>query len=78
MGNCILDISTSDFLMSEGNLDYLNQLLQKFSPLSLAPKPLKSTFAQLFNGTSTGFLEDWIFQERFGRDLLQQHLVLQI
>ena len=32
--------------MSEGNLDYLNQLLQKFSPAEvLAPKPLKSMFA---------------------------------
>ena len=31
-GIAFLDISTGDFLMSEGNLDYLNQLLQKFSP----------------------------------------------
>ena len=74
-GIAFLDISTGDFLMSEGNLDYLNQLLQKFSPAEvLAPKPLKSTFAQLFNeNLNRFFLEDWIFQERFGRDLLQQH-----
>ena len=74
-GIAFLDISTGDFLMSEGNLDYLNQLLQKFSPAEvLAPKPLKSTFAQLFNeDLNRFFLEDWIFQERFGRDLLQQH-----
>ena len=48
-GIAFLDISTGDFLVSEGNLNHLNQLIQKFSPAEiLVPKPLKSTFTSLF------------------------------
>ncbi len=74
-GVAFLDISTGDFLVSEGSLAHLNQLLQKFSPAEvLAPKPLKATFSSCFDTELNPFFqEDWVFQERFGRDLLQQH-----
>ena len=40
-GIAFLDISTGDFLVSEGNLNHLNQLIQKFSPAEiLVPSPL--------------------------------------
>ena len=74
-GVSFLDISTGDFLVSEGNLDHLNQLIQKFSPAEvLAPKPLKSNFSQYFEQKLNPFFqEDWVFQENFGRNLLEQH-----
>ena len=74
-GIAFLDISTGDFLVSEGNLNHLNQLIQKFSPAEiLVPKPLKSTFTSLF-GTELNpfFQEDWVFQDTFAHELLQQH-----
>ena len=74
-GIAFLDISTGDFLVSEGNLNHLNQLIQKFSPAEiLVPKPLKSTFTALF-GTELNpfFQEDWVFQDTFAQELLQQH-----
>lgn len=74
-GIAFLDISTGDFLVSEGNLNHLNQLIQKFSPAEiLVPKPLKSTFTSLF-GTELNpfFQEDWVFQDTFAQELLQQH-----
>ena len=74
-GIAFLDISTGDFLVSEGNLNHLNQLIQKFSPAEiLVPKPLKSTFTALF-GTKLNpfFQEDWVFQDTFAQELLQQH-----
>ena len=74
-GIAFLDISTGDFLVSEGNTNHLNQLIQKFSPAEiLVPKPLKSSFGALF-GTSLNpfFQEDWVFQETFANELLQQH-----
>ena len=61
--------------MSEGNLNHINQLIQKFSPAEiLVPKPLKSTFTSLF-GTELNpfFQEDWVFQDTFAHELLQQH-----
>lgn len=74
-GIAFLDISTGDFLVSEGNTNHLNQLIQKFSPAEiLVPKPLKSSFGALF-GTALNpfFQEDWVFQETFANELLQQH-----
>ena len=74
-GIAFLDISTGDFLVSEGNMNHLNQLIQKFSPAEiLVPKPLKSTFGTLF-GTELNpfFQEDWVFQDTFANELLQQH-----
>ena len=74
-GIAFLDISTGDFLVSEGNLNHLNQLIQKFSPAEiLVPKPLKATFNALF-GTELNpfFQEDWVFQDTFAQELLQKH-----
>ena len=74
-GIAFLDISTGDFLVSEGNLNHLNQLIQKFSPAEiLVPKPLKSTFTALFvTELNPFFQEDWVFQDTFAQELLQQH-----
>ena len=74
-GIAFLDISTGDFLVSEGNMNHLNQLIQKFSTAEiLVPKVLKSTFGALF-GTELNpfFQEDWVFQDTFANELLQQH-----
>ena len=74
-GIAFLDISTGDFLVSEGNMSHLNQLIQKFSPAEiLVPKPLKSTFGALFSTELNPFFqEDWVFQDTFANELLQQH-----
>ena len=70
-----LDISTGDFLISEGDLDHLNQLMQKFSPAEvLASKPLKSSFSSTFGEALNPFFqEDWVFQENYCHDLLTEH-----
>lgn len=74
-GIAFLDISTGDFLVSEGNMNHLNQLIQKFSPAEiLVPKPLKSSFGALFSTELNPFFqEDWVFQDTFANELLQQH-----
>lgn len=74
-GIAFLDISTGDFLVSEGSVNHLNQLLQKFGPAEvLVPKPLKSSFSTLFGQDLNPFFqEDWVFQDTFANELLQQH-----
>ncbi len=74
-GIAFLDISTGDFLVSEGNINHLNQLIQKFAPTEiLVPKPLKASFTNWFGVQLNPFFqEDWIFQATFANDLLQQH-----
>ena len=74
-GVSFLDISTGDFLVSQGSLPHINQLLQKFQPAEvLVPKPLKSQFQTHFGAELNPFFqEDWVFQYAFAEDSLTQH-----
>src|SRR5690606_11884947 len=48
-GIAFLDISTGEFLTSQGNMEYLDKLLQNFSPSEiLVSKKDKKTFADIF------------------------------
>ena len=74
-GVSFLDISTGDFMTSEGNLEHIDQLLQKFNPSEvLVSKPNKKNFIVHFGSQyATFYLEDWVFQTEFCIELLTQH-----
>ena len=74
-GIAFLDISTGDFMVSEGNLAHTSQLIEKFQPAEvLVPKPLKSTFQEHFGNVVNPFYqEDWVFQFPFAETSLTQH-----
>ena len=74
-GVSFLDISTGDFMTSEGSVDHVDQLLQKFNPSEvLVSKPKKSLFAEQFGTQHAAFyMEDWVFQTEFCTELLTQH-----
>ena len=74
-GVSFLDISTGDFMTSEGSVDHVDQLLQKFNPSEvLVSKPKKSFFAEHFGTHHAAFyMEDWVFQTEFCTELLTQH-----
>ena len=74
-GVAFLDISTGDFMVSQGNLSHVNQLLQKFQPAEvLVPKPLKNQFQTHFGAELNPFFqEDWVFQYAFAEESLNQH-----
>lgn len=74
MGISFLDISTGEFLTSEGNEAQLDKLLQNFNPNEvLVSKAHKKEFLELF-GTHwhVFFLEDWVFQEDYAQESLTQ------
>lgn len=74
-GIAFLDISTGEFLTSEGPLELADKLLQNFSPNEvLVPKNHKKDFLKQF-GTlyHTFFLEDWIFHEDYALETLTRH-----
>ena len=75
VGVAFLDISTGEFLVSEGNKDYIDKLLQNFSPSEiLIQKQKKKEFTSHFGDRyHLFFLEDWVFQEDFTFELLTQH-----
>lgn len=72
LGVAFLDISTGEFLVSEGNSEYIGKLLQSFSPSEvLFQKQQKKEFESLSGNSLHSFmLEDWIFTEDYSNDLL--------
>ena len=75
IGISFLDVSTGEFITSQGNKDYIDKLLQNFSPSEvLIQKNCKSDFNTHFGSQYyTFFLDDWIFQEDASNEMLTQH-----
>ena len=71
-GIAFLDITTGEFLIAEGNVEYLDKLLQSLQPAEiLFPKNYQNTFKEQFGaGFYTYGLDSWIFDEAFGTELL--------
>ncbi|WP_435313754.1 DNA mismatch repair protein MutS [Cellulophaga fucicola] len=75
IGVSFLDISTGEFLTSEGTEEQIDKLLQNFAPNEvLVSKNHKKDFLKVF-GTQfhTFFTEDWIFQEDYAQETLTKH-----
>lgn len=74
-GISFLDVSTGEFLTSQGTVEYIDKLLQNFRPSEvLVPKKIKKECKELFgDGFHTFLLEDWVFQEDFAFETLTGH-----
>lgn len=74
-GVAFLDVSTGEFLVSQGDKSYIDKLLQNFHPSELLiAKHQKKEFAAAFGGDFHCFyLEDWVFKEDYARQLLTKH-----
>lgn len=74
-GVAFLDISTGEFLVSEGDLTYVDKLIQGFHPSEiLFPKSKRNDFESQFGDRFYTFpLDEWIFTEDFTRDRLIEH-----
>ncbi|WP_338869529.1 DNA mismatch repair protein MutS [Spirosoma sp. SC4-14] len=74
-GISFLDISTGEFLASQGNAAYVDKLLQSFNPSEvLYCKRNRVEFGALFSDKfHTYTLEDWAFTYDFGYNFLKQH-----
>lgn len=75
IGISFLDVSTGEFLTSQGNEEYIDKLLQNFKPSEiLIQKGNKSVFEDAFGKDfNLFFLEDWIFKEDYAKESLQNH-----
>jgi len=72
MGVSFLDNSTGEFLMTEGNSDYIDKLLQSFSPSEVIfEKSKRKEFIQKFGDKFfTHLLDDWVYTADFTDELL--------
>jgi DNA mismatch repair protein MutS len=71
-GVAFLDISTGEFLTSEGTVEYIDQMLSNFQPKEvLFEKGKKDLFLDYFGPKFYTFkLDDWIFTEEAANDRL--------
>ena len=75
LGISFLDISTGEFLTSEGNRENIDKLLSNFSPKEvLVERGNKKSFHETFgNSWLLSEMDDWIFTETAARDRLLGH-----
>jgi DNA mismatch repair protein MutS len=71
-GVAFLDISTGEFLTSEGTIEYIDQMLSNFQPKEvLFEKGRKELFLEYFGTKYYTFkLDDWIFTQEAASDRL--------
>lgn len=74
-GIAFLDISTGEFLTAEGTTDYIDKLLNNFSPKEvLLERNNKKKFEEIFSPRYFSFeLDDWIFTSEAANDRLLKH-----
>ena len=74
IGVSFLDISTGEFLIAEGEKDYIDKLLQSLSPTEVIYQKNKSKIFQKDFGLSfyTFVLEDWVFNSDYASELLNR------
>ena len=78
-GVAFLDISTGEFYVAQGSVEYMDKLLQSFQPSEiLLSRTQQKRFREEFdNKVYTFQLEDWVFQQQYTYDLLRQHFQTQ-
>ncbi|APG61423.1 DNA mismatch repair protein MutS [Christiangramia salexigens] len=75
LGVSFLDVSTGEFLCAQGNQEYIDKLLQNFSPSEiLVQKKYKKDFSDKFGKDLHCFyLDDWIFKIDYAEETLNNH-----
>ena len=78
-GIAFLDISTGEFLTSQGDMDFIDKLLSSFSPKEvLIQRSHREMFNEAFGeGYYTFSLDDWVYTEDNARDKLQRQFETQ-
>lgn len=74
-GISFLDISTGEFMTAEGTTDYIDKLLNNFSPKEvLIERNSKKRFEELFSSRFFTFeMDDWIFTADAANERLLKH-----
>ncbi|MBU2947613.1 DNA mismatch repair protein MutS [Zobellia uliginosa] len=75
LGVSFVDISTGEFLTSEGTEEQIDKLLQNFTPNEvLVSKKHKNEFLDVFGKQfHTFYMEDWVYQDDYAQETLTNH-----
>ena len=74
IGISFLDISTGEFLLSQGDSEYISKLLANFNPSEILiakqqKKIFNEKFGELYN---LFFLDEWVYNSDFANELIQK------
>jgi len=71
-GLSFLDVSTGEFYIAQGSLEYIDKLIQRFHPSEIiVQKNKRSRFCELFGQKFyINTFDDWVFTQDFARDIL--------
>ncbi len=74
-GLALLDISTGEFFVAEGNREYIDKLLQSFMPSEVVlQRQHRGKFIEHFGDKFyLTVFDDWVFTEEFAHDILLKH-----
>ncbi len=74
-GVSFIDVSTGEFLVAEGNFEYIDKLIQSFSPKEiLFQKGKQKLYLEHFSDKFYTYkLEDWVFTTDFAQENLEKH-----
>jgi DNA mismatch repair protein MutS len=75
LGIAFIDISTGEFLTAQGNADYIDKLLQSFSPSEVIfPKSCNRDFVEKFGDNYyTYMLDEWAYSGDYAYETLTKH-----
>ena len=75
IGISFLDISTGEFLITQGNEFYIKKLIKNFGPSEiLFRKSFRNHFHETFgDGYCTFTMEDWVYTVQYGSETLKNH-----
>lgn len=74
-GIALLDISTGEFYLAEGNTEYIDKLIQSFTPSEVViQRQNRVKFLELMGDKFyLSFFDDWVFSIDFATELLLKH-----
>lgn len=74
-GISLLDVSTGEFLVAQGNKEYIDKLIQGFEPTEIVYQKNRSReYQELFGDRFYTYrLEDWVFTPDFAHESLNRH-----
>ena len=74
-GIAFLDVSTGEFYIAQGSLDYIDKLIQAFRPSEIiVQKNKRQKTAELFGSKFyLNTFDDWVFTPDFSREILLRH-----
>ncbi len=79
IGIALIDISTGEFLTTQGNSDYIDKLLQGFNPSEIIyPKSRQKDFKEHFGDNFyTYLLDEWPYSGDYAQECMLKHFAVQ-